>query len=150
MYQESIALPPALQELLAYYIGKIADGCAPTRGDAFSPNALRPWLGSVALISCQERDYFCRLMGTRLLSRFGVELTGKRFSEIDSRVLGDLPERTRRCVSLGSQVVGRAASHDGRVTFAELLLPLAGPGGEIDTILLASYPAAPDGRSGGS
>jgi hypothetical protein len=134
------ALPPILQELLGYYATKMVEGEAPIRGDDFSPTALRPWLGSVALISCDGEGYRCRLMGTKLMARFGRELTGLAFDSIEASVLGDLRDRVSRCVALETPVIAQAASADERLHFIELLLPLRGQNGTIDTVLLGSYP----------
>jgi hypothetical protein len=134
------ALPPILQDLLGYYTSKSAEGEAPVRGDDFSPTALRPWLGSIALISCEGGAYRCRLMGTKLMARFGRELTGLSFDSIEASVLGDLGDRVGRCVALERPVIARAASADEQLHFVELLLPLRGQDRVIDTVLLASYP----------
>jgi hypothetical protein len=133
------ALPPILRDLLGYYEGKMADGQAPVRGEHFSPTALRPWLGSLAIIALEDGEYRCRLMGTKLLPRFGREITGLLLTDIDPTIAGDLVDLAKQCVSLVGPVIGRAASVDGRYDYVEVLLPLRGRAGNIDTVLLASF-----------
>jgi hypothetical protein len=46
-------LPPLLGSFLDYWATRLVDGLPPIRNGDFSPAALRPWLGYLALI---ERD----------------------------------------------------------------------------------------------
>ena len=139
---ERDGLPPLLRDLLTYYGSKMTNGEVPSRGTDFNPATLRPWLGIVALIGCENGASRFRLMGTKLMARFGQEATGLAFDQMDVGSLGDLPDRVNRCCELTTPVLARAYSPDGRIEFVELLLPLRGPTGTIDTVLLTALPAA--------
>ena len=55
----------------------------PARPD-FDPVELKPWLGRLGLLDVlpgPPMDFRFRLCGTRTVEEYGVDLTGKRFSE---------------------------------------------------------------------
>ena len=63
--------------------GKRAGRAMPARSD-FDPAELKPWLGRVNLLDVlagPPMDFRYRLCGTRTVEEYGVDLTGKRFSE---------------------------------------------------------------------
>lgn len=132
-------LPPLLDSFLDYWAARLIDGTAPVRNGDFSPAALRPWLGYLALI---ERDgdsgFRFRLAGTNLHARFQAELTGRTLSDVEPDIVGDLEDRVQRAMSLQTPVVTGVISADGNRKFVDLILPLANEAGQIDLVILAS------------
>ena len=62
---------------------KRGDRVLPARSD-FDPSELKPWLGRLGLLDVlpgPPMDFRFRLCGTRTVEEYGVDLTGKRFSE---------------------------------------------------------------------
>jgi hypothetical protein len=135
-------LPPLLESFLDYWTTRLTDGTVPVRSDDFSPAALRPWLGYLALI---ERDgdsgFRFKLAGTKLHTRFQSELTGMRLRDVETDVVGDLEDRVQRAMSLQTPVVAGVISADGNHKFVDLVVPLANKAGTIDLAILASCPA---------
>lgn len=137
-------LPPPLDGFLAYWASCLVGGAPPVRNEDFSPVALRPWLGHLALIERHGPESFrFRLAGTSLQSRFNAELTGKDFDQIDEGILGDLKDRVRRAMALPSPVAKPILSPDKRRKYFDLILPLADKAGAIDLVIFASYPVKP-------
>jgi hypothetical protein len=135
------ALPPPLDGFLAYWASRLVDGNPPVRNGDFSPEALRQWLGHLALIERQESgDFRFRLAGTNLQRRFNAELTGKNFAEVEENTLGDLKDRVYRAMTLHSPVVKSLWSPDQRQEYFDLILPLANRTGAVDLVIFASYP----------
>lgn len=132
-------LPSLLGSFLDYWATRLIDGTPPIRDGDFSPAALRPWLGHLALI---ERDgdsgFRFRLAGTNLHARFQAELTGRNLRDVDPDVVGDLEDRVQRAMSLQTPVITGVISADGNRNFVDLILPLANEAGQIDLVILAS------------
>ena len=62
---------------------KRAGRAMPARAD-FDPAEMKPWLGRLALLDVlpgPPMDFRYRLCGTRTVEEYGVDLTGKRFTE---------------------------------------------------------------------
>jgi hypothetical protein len=132
-------LPPLLDSFLDYWATRLIDGMPPVRNGDFSPAALRPWLGYLALI---ERDgdsgFRFRLAGTNLHARFQAELTGRKLKDVEPDAIGDLEDRVQRAMSLQTPVITKIISAAGNRKFVDLILPLANEAGQIDLVILAS------------
>jgi hypothetical protein len=106
-------LPPLLGSFLDYWATRLIDGLPPVRNGDFSPAALRPWLGHLAVI---ERDgdsgFRFRLAGTNLHARFQAELTGRQLRDVEPDVVGDLEDRVQRAMSLKTSVITGVISAD--------------------------------------
>ena len=75
-----------LQMLLDLWNEKRASKEMPCRGD-LAVQALRPWLGNLALIDLRDGDGpVFRLCGTSLYSRFGGEMTRRKIDALDDEV----------------------------------------------------------------
>ena len=63
----------------------------PTR-QALGPEALRPWLGSLAIYerTAEGSDFRVRLDGTKIVALTGEDWTGRHLSEFDRRFGSDL------------------------------------------------------------
>ncbi len=132
-------LPPLLDSFLDYWATRLVDGLPPIRNGDFSPAALRPWLGYLALI---ERDgdsgFRFRLAGTNLHARFQAELTGRNLRDVEPDVVGDLEDRVQRAMSLQTPVITAIISADENRKFVDLILPLTNDAIQVDLVILAS------------
>ncbi len=84
---EVSALPRARQELLALWHLKRGTRILPARQDvAFEE--LGPWLGQLHLIEVLDDDFLVKVFAGRSASRMGIELTGKRLSQVEHLFVG--------------------------------------------------------------
>jgi hypothetical protein len=115
----------------------------PSRSE-FDAQALRPWLGNLALIDIDQAGHaHFRLCGTNLLGRFGGEFTNRPVDELEATIklsIRNYIEGVRRTCAPRSgkhvQIIDGTAT-----TFLELALPLSNAHPDVDTILFASLPA---------
>jgi len=134
-------LPEPMIGFLDYWVERMGSNGPPIRNADFSPNALKPWLGHLALIERgEDGDLRFRLAGTKLLKRFGQELTGKSFRDIDVVVLGDLEKVVMEAMAMAAPVVQHVVLADERQKFHDLLAPLANVDGQVNLVILVSYP----------
>ena len=139
----------ALRVLYAYWQELRQGRPAPARID-IDPSRISLILPNIGLFDVERspRRYRIRLMGTRIVSWYGCDLTGRYLDEID---FGDGPRFT---FSLLDQVVDRvAAGHmtgeytkqDGRkIRYERLFMPLSCDGTRVDMVFGAAYRLAPD------
>ena len=74
---------PLFANLFKLWDGKRAGLTYPARSD-FDPLGLRPWLGRISLLDVlpgPPMDFRYRLCGSQTVAQYGIDLTGKRFSE---------------------------------------------------------------------
>ena len=134
-------LPEPMIGFLDYWVERMRSGSPPIRNADFSPSALKPWLGHLALIERgEDGDLRFRLAGTKLLTRFRQELTGKSFHDVDAVVLGDLEKVVVEALAMATPVVQHVLLTDGKQKFHDLLVPLANADGQVNLVILVSYP----------
>ena len=134
-------LPPALQSLVSFWLQKCGGRPMPWR-ESQPVQELRPWLGHLALFElASESGFRLRLSGTDLIRRFGREATGLGLDELAGDINRQLKAILRATIKGGVPVVATSAVPLGRTTdwYCEVALPLAGPGGGLNTILFCSY-----------
>jgi hypothetical protein len=132
---------PRLHRLYRYWQSKCRDGRLPARAD-FDPLAVPYVLGDIVLVDvlAEPPQFRFRLIGTNIIAKYGVELTGKPVE--------DFPEPEARAVALArcrEVMTGKQAIHserrvvlDGRTwSYSALWLPFATDGSEVDMILCA-------------
>lgn len=139
---------PPLVQLLELWKERASQRPMPARQD-FDPLALRSWLGHVHLIEVVgEENYRYRIFGTSISQLFGRDL--------QSRVVGDLPEpeRSEAILDYGNVVRSRKPSFVERQRnvidkidlnprprlIGKLCLPLSDDGVSVSQILAAIYP----------
>lgn len=134
------------RELLAVLDGRRSvDGIV--RRQAFRPEDLVPWLGSIAILqwSAEHRDYVYRLFGTHLAGNIGRDLTGRTLAEWPPLVARIMRGQADRAIKDGALVVShyrlRVFQRDGRVedrvrTQEKLMVPIAYGDGAADAVLV--------------
>ena len=86
IYEDETLLPVCsslFASLFKLWDGKRAGRTYPARSD-FDPLELRPWLGRISLLDVlpgPPMDFRYRLCGSQTVAQYGLDLTGKRFSE---------------------------------------------------------------------
>lgn len=119
------------------------------RRSAITPEALRPWLGHLAITEIERNPLRIRyrLVGTTLTDLAGCELTGRYVDELYSRKV------RREVIEAYRGVVQARLPHYRHARFwlvlktlgyHRLILPFSSDGHVIDTCLLALYPDRPD------
>ncbi|MEI8395231.1 MAG: PAS domain-containing protein [Rhodospirillaceae bacterium] len=139
-----------LSNLLGLWREKCGDSGLPDR-TCFTPEVLRSWLGSLALIDVADGQYRYRLYGSNFVYRFGIEMTG--------RVVDDLPREQASAVRRDYDTVVRTRQPLIRLytggfdiidlnrrigtkrveTWERLVLPLSCSSREVDMLLVAAY-----------
>lgn len=125
-----------------------AKGGLPRR-DEITPEALRPWLGHLALTEIERNPLRIRyrLVGTLLTELAGCELTGRYVDELYSRKV------RREVIEAYRGVTTQRQAHYRHVRFwlvlktigyHRLILPFSSDGQHVDTCLLALYPDRPE------
>jgi hypothetical protein len=130
-----------LTSLLALWHDKRGSKAMPSRDD-FPVQALRPWLGNLALIDLRDGGTVFRLCGTSLHSRFAGEVTRKDLAALDDGVavaLRDCIDQVRKSRQ-PCRAKHRITGLGYPLTYHEICLPLAGDGVTMDTVLFASFP----------
>jgi hypothetical protein len=128
-------------DLYRLWEAKRGDRLYPTRGD-FDPIELKPWLGRVTLLDVlpgPPMDFRYRLCGSQTVEEFGIDLTGRCFSQ--TCFIGT----PRTAVAAMSEFVRRGKvryrndpvpDRQGFVMVKErMYLPLSSDGRSIDIIL---------------
>jgi hypothetical protein len=130
-----------LQALLNLWNDKRAGKEMPSRAD-LDVQALRPWLGNLALIDLRnDDDPMFRLCGTSLYGRFGGEMTRRKIDALGDVVAGTLRLSIEQVRHTRKPTQARHEAVDGMpMVFHELCAPLSDDGEIIDTVLFASYP----------
>lgn len=137
------SLPPQLETLAGFWLSMGQGALLPWRED-FTPRALKPWLGNLALLEpLPAAGFRFRLCGTRLLPRFGFDTTGQLVADLPAAVGLDLGDRLDRAAALQAPVIGRlqVRSNLETVDFFELVLPLWCRETAARLFLLGAYPA---------
>ena len=117
----------------------------PARRD-FPVEDLRPWLGRLALIDVVDdgTDFFYRLYGSGLAERYGMDLTGKRLSEISPGIQLEVSSGYYQCFSEARPVFSnlRYADRDVFWEWQRLLLPLSADGTSVTMIMMCLHDPA--------
>lgn len=132
---------PSFAGLFRLWDAKRGERAMPARSD-FDPAELKPWLGRVNLLDVlpgPPMDFRYRLCGTRTVEEYGVDLTGKCFSEAvyvgtPVTALAAMAEFVR----IGKPRYRNDPIRDPQgyaVMRERLYLPLAGNGRTVDMIL---------------
>jgi hypothetical protein len=129
-----------LQSLLNLWNEKRASREMPSRAD-LAVQALRPWLGNLALIDLRDSDGpIFRLCGTSLYSRFGGEMTRRKIGSLDDDVAKTLRQSIEQVCHTRKPAQAKHETAQGQpIVFHELCAPLSDNGVTIDTVLFASY-----------
>lgn len=138
---EDIDLPP-LVFLLRHWQGLPRHTEIPfPHWHAIDPLNLREALGHVALIDVVDggADFSYRLYGTRIVERYGSDLTGRRVSETDggSYAAAFLMAIYRAVLTRREPVfsVHFPSPRSSAAKWSRVVLPLVGNGGEIERFL---------------
>jgi hypothetical protein len=135
---------PKLQALHAFWDQMRGERALPTR-DAFPFEALRIWLGHIAIVEVlrEPAQFRFRLFGTRLVELAGKDLTGQTFDKCVP------PDRFAAAVDPYNECLARCGPVVRAVRYAapggapfmleQLLLPCASDQGAIDVIVAATY-----------
>lgn len=145
-------VPPQLETLTGFWLALCANGLLPWRED-FSPRALKPWLGNLALLEPVGLGGFrFRLCGTYLGRRFGSDTTGKQIADLPIPLRAGLLDRLARAEALQAPILARVkvGAGDEEIEFCELILPLSGRATPARLLLLAAYPFAPATETSGA
>lgn len=131
---------PKLESLLLLWREKRASRLMPARAD-ITVQALKPWLGYLALIDVRSQPHIFRVCGTKLHSRFHGEMTRREVSGLEHPAARSLQAAIAQVCETSTPICTR---HTDRTescikTFNELYLPLGDDGSTADTILFASY-----------
>ncbi len=136
------SLPPPLQSLLSYWLQQCGGRRMPGRDD-LPVQALRPWLGHLALIDPAAANRFTiRLCGTNLIRRFGREATGLAVEELAPDIAQQLRDILKAVSRALEPVVAVSPVPLGRTTYwhVDVALPLSGGRQGDGMFLLGSYP----------
>lgn len=145
---------PELAALHLFWSRQAADGRLPDRA-AFTPEALRPWLGHIGIVEVEREPVRLRvrLAGLHLVEHDGHDNTSRYLHEA-------IPEHDRdliigaylRCLESRTPQYEELYSHpapDKRHLMRRLLLPVSVDGRGVDQIIAGIYtlpaPAAPRG-----
>jgi hypothetical protein len=144
---EEISLPalehPLLLGLYRHWQDKCGSRAMPARAD-FRPEEMQPYLSHIFLIDVESepRRFRFRLLGTGIVTSYGVELTGHYTDAVEPPSYRALIERHY------GLAVERARPVAHRVRFAEpsgrthdlmrLTLPLSDDGESVNMLMLAS------------
>ncbi len=140
-----IADPP-LRFLLQYWqsLCPASGGIPPA--NAISPLEMRPALGYILLIEALDEgwDGRFRLYGTKVAEMYGRDMTGRLLSEIDGgNYISQFFRALYRAVWFSRQPVFCHHEPPPRVSVRDwrrLLLPLAGPDGNVSRFLVGNVP----------
>lgn len=129
-----------LQALLDLWSEKRTSKEMPSRAD-LAVQALRPWLGHLALIDLRGDDGpIFRLCGTGLYGRFGGEMTRRKIDCLEDDVGKTLRHGIEQVCQTRKPAQARHEAAQGQpIVFHELCAPLSDDGVTIDTVLFASY-----------
>ncbi len=136
-----------LKRLFEYWQEKRAAGMLPGRG-SLDPLDFDYILGDVALIDVQRQPwrFRYRLVGTGIVARSGIDLTGKSPEDHPWPEYRALLQETYRAIAQSGEaaVFERQRLIDGKIRrFEVLYLPLASDGREVDMLLVAIEPDLP-------
>jgi len=135
--------------LYAYWQGLRRGRPAPARAD-IDPSQIAGILPNIGLFDVEDspRRYRIRLMGTRIVSWYGCDLTGRYLDEMDFGEAGKstfaiLDEVVDRVAP--AYMTGEYTKQDGRVIrYERLFMPLSSDGTRVDMVFGAAYRLAPD------
>ncbi|HWA88922.1 MAG TPA: hypothetical protein VG889_02730 [Rhizomicrobium sp.] len=133
-------LIPELAALLALWRRRYRPGDMPAQS-RFQPSDLERWSRHIVWIEAEDDGFRLRNFGMDLIRRFGRYAGDHAIDELATDVAAGLREVLWRTMANAAPVPAAASVSLGRrsAVFAELALPLAGSGGRITLLLLASY-----------
>lgn len=143
---------PKLARLLDYWLERRNGAPLPRRTD-IDPLDMKEWLGNLLLMDCADGgDWRYRLYGSEFVQEFGREMTGHLISELpgeQQRLIQAEYERARASGWPSSRVytaefdiatlIRRPGDGTKWVTWERLILPLAGPDGAVQMLLVGAY-----------
>lgn len=139
----------ALKTLYAYWQGLRHGRRAPARSD-LDPSDIVSVLPHIGLYDVEEnpRRYRIRLLGTRIVSWYGCDLTGRYLDEID---FGESAESTFKTLNdvvdlcVPAHMTGEYVKQDERtIRFERIYLPLSSDGRKVDMVIGATVRLSPD------
>jgi hypothetical protein len=140
-----LGLPKNLTELHAYWNSKRRGAAIPRRGD-IDPIDLKPWLGSLLMLTVlgEGDDFRYDVFGVNLVEILGYDLTRRTVRECGDLLLPQVLEEYKRLYATGQPVFVRRESPYARdhQRLEKLILPLADDQGRIAKILVALHRAA--------
>lgn len=133
----------ALKTLYAYWQSLRRGRRAPARSD-IDPSEIVTVLPHIGIFDVEDspRRYRIRLMGTRIVSWYGCDLTGRYLDEIDfgtgeSFTFAILDQVVDRVVP--AHMTGEYTKHDDRtIRYERLYLPLSSDGSRVDKLIGAA------------
>jgi len=139
----------ALKILYHYWQGLSRGRPAPSRAD-IDPARIVPVLPHIGLfdVEATPRRYRIRLMGTRIVSWYGCDLTGRYLDEIDfgtgeSFTFSVLDQVVDRCVP--GYMSGEYTKQDGRtIRYERLYMPLSNDGATVNMVIGAALRLPPE------
>lgn len=139
----------ALRILYNYWQGLRCDRPAPRRAD-IDPGCIVSVLPHIGLfdVEANPRRYRIRLMGTRIVSWYGCDLTGRYLDEIDfgtgeNFTFSVLDQVVERCVP--GYMSGEYTKQDGRtIRYERLYMPLSNHGETVNMVIGAALRLPPE------
>ncbi|WP_340118927.1 PAS domain-containing protein [Pelagibius sp. 7325] len=139
----------ALKFLYNYWRQLVRGRLVPSRAD-IDPGRIAAVLPHIGLFDVESnpRRYRIRLMGTRIVSWYGCDLTGRYLDEIDfgtsdSFTFSVLDQVVDRCVP--GYMSGEYTKQDGRVIrYERLYMPLSNDGATVNMVIGAALRLPPE------
>ena len=138
---EELISDPIQRSLYLYWLNKCGDRPMPARADLDPLEMPRPALKDMGLVDVIEhgRDFHYRLVGTNNVSRMGVDITGRRASEVYEgeyraflmAIYREAVERKTCILSIGAFSISGPSS----LNTTRLLMPLSADGGAVDMLV---------------
>lgn len=134
---------PLLLGLLRHWEAKRGARALPARAD-FRPEGMQPFLGHIFLVDVEHepRRFRFRLLGTEIVSSYGIELTGKYTDAVQppsyramiERHYGQAADEKRPMVHRM-----RFTEHPGKIhQLMRLAMPLSDDGESVNMLMMAS------------
>jgi hypothetical protein len=133
-------LHPKLKALLAVWEEKRGSHRMPSRED-LPVQALKPWLGHLALLETAAGGFRFRICGTELIPRCGGEATGRGLHELPPEMGASIADILCCATDRSAPVVAALIlpHEDGTQLYSELVLPLRDRDLPSPLLLLGSY-----------
>jgi hypothetical protein len=131
----------SLAQLYSYWLEKKGEQVAPPRG-AIRPDEIVELLPDIAMVDVvgDPPRFRARLVGTRIVSAFGRDSTGKFLDEIDyAEIKPEVFERLRAAVAQRRPNIHRSrlTTAGGRhLRYESIIMPLSSDGAAIDMLLI--------------
>jgi hypothetical protein len=129
------------RQLYQYWLSKCADGRPPSRSD-IDPMIDIPQLAKNLMLVDVQGDFTYRLVGSEVVERHGVDMTGKRFGSSggDETALGEWRAALDYVArEIKPQLLVSRIGSDSVARNVMLLLPLTDAEGQIEMIMVGSF-----------